>query len=86
MFAAIGIGFGLVMWAELFPGDRFAFAAVELLAATIAAVVLTGMRYIPNNRVGIVEKLWSPKGSVTEGRIMALSGEAGFQANLLLLL
>src|SRR5436190_13938276 len=26
-----------------------------------------GIRYIPNNRVGVVEKLWSKKGSVTEG-------------------
>jgi uncharacterized membrane protein YqiK len=40
-------------------------------------------RYIPNSRVGIVEKLWSPKGSVTEGRIIALDGEAGYQADLL---
>ena len=39
---------------------------------------LTGLRYIPNNRVGIVEKLWSVRGSVTEGRIIALNGEAGF--------
>ena len=41
-----------------------------------------GMRYIPNNRVGIVEKLWS-RGSVPEGQIIALNGEAGFQADLL---
>ena len=44
---------------------------------------LCGLRYIPNNRVGIVEKLWSAKGSVPEGRIIALNGEAGFQADLL---
>ncbi|MDB5351326.1 MAG: hypothetical protein JWN86_2573 [Planctomycetota bacterium] len=83
MFAAMGIGFGPVMWAELFPGDTFVFVAVGLVVAVIAAIVLSGMRYIPNNRVGIVEKLWSPTGSVTEGRIIALSGEAGFQADLL---
>ena len=41
------------------------------------------MRYIANNRVGIVEKLWSVKGSVPEGRIIALDGEAGFQAEVL---
>jgi uncharacterized membrane protein YqiK len=44
---------------------------------------LAGTRYIPNNRVGIVEKLWSPRGSVTEGRIIALNGEAGYQSDLL---
>ena len=41
------------------------------------------MRYIPNDYVGIVEKLWSPSGSVAEGRIIALGGEAGYQAALL---
>ena len=46
-------------------------------------VVLSGVRYIPNNRVGVVEKLWSAKGSVPEGRIIALDGEAGYQADLL---
>jgi len=34
--------------------------------------------YIPNNRVGIVEKLFSGKGSVVSG-LIALNGEAGFQ-------
>jgi uncharacterized membrane protein YqiK len=44
---------------------------------------LLGLRTIANNRVGIVEKLWSLRGSVPEGRIIALDGEAGFQADLL---
>ncbi|MCO6046303.1 SPFH domain-containing protein [Aeoliella sp. ICT_H6.2] len=41
------------------------------------------VRYIPNDRVGIVEKLWSSKGYVDEGRIIAMHGEAGYQARLL---
>ena len=41
------------------------------------------MRYIPNDYVGVVEKLWSPSGSVPEGQIIALDGEAGYQAELL---
>ncbi|HEX4413495.1 MAG TPA: SPFH domain-containing protein [Lacipirellulaceae bacterium] len=41
------------------------------------------IRYIPNDYVGIVEKLWSSSGSVGEGRIIALGGEAGYQATLL---
>lgn len=40
------------------------------------------IRYIPNNRVGIVEKRWSNRGSVKSGFI-ALKGEAGFQPDLL---
>jgi len=39
-------------------------------------------RYIPNNRVGIVEKLVSGRGSVEKGFI-ALAGEAGFQPDVL---
>lgn len=53
------------------------------LVALVAALYLLGViRYIPNNRIGIVEKLWSPKGSVKHG-LLALDGEAGFQPDLL---
>ena len=41
------------------------------------------IRYIPNDAVGIVEKLWSASGSVPEGQIIALGDEAGYQARLL---
>ena len=55
-------------------------------AAVIALLVLIRIsgvfRYIPNNQVGIVEKLWSPKGSVASGFI-ALNGEAGFEPEVL---
>ncbi len=40
------------------------------------------LRYIPNNRIGIVEKLWSLRGSVKHGFI-AVQGEAGFQPEVL---
>lgn len=61
----------------------------ELIWLAIGFVVLVliwtflGIRYIPNNRVGIVEKMWSSRGSVVEGRMLALRGEAGYQADLL---
>ena len=42
-----------------------------------------GVRFIPNDRVGIIEKLWSAKGSVKEGRILAMNGEAGYEARVL---
>lgn len=45
--------------------------------------VLLGMRVIPNNKIGIVEKLWSGGGSLPEGRQIALGGEAGFQSEVL---
>jgi uncharacterized membrane protein YqiK len=38
--------------------------------------------YVPNNRVGILERLWSGKGSLGHG-IMALNGEAGYAPELL---
>lgn len=55
------------------------------VAALLALILLwaLGVRYIPHRSVGIVESLWSPRGSLAEGRILALSGEAGFQADLL---
>lgn len=43
---------------------------------------VTGVRLIPNNRVGIVEKRFSGRGSLKQGFI-AQSGEAGFQPRLL---
>jgi uncharacterized membrane protein YqiK len=59
----------------------FWLAGLVLLLFLLASSV--GARYIPNNRVGVVEKMWSGKGSVPEGRILALNGEAGYQVELL---
>lgn len=50
--------------------------------ALLVLVLLSGIRYIPNDRVGIVEKRWSLAGSVKSGFI-ALGGEAGFQPEVL---
>lgn len=55
---------------------------LAVLGVTLFVLWLT-VRYIPNNLVGVVEKLWSAKGSVPEGRIVALDGEAGYQSELL---
>lgn len=55
--------------------------AVVLLG--IVLLLMSGMvRYIPNTRVGIAEKLWSSTGSVKQG-LIALHGEAGFQPDTL---
>ncbi len=54
-----------------------------LILANLLILFWLSFRYIPNNSVGIVEKLWSMRGSVPEGNIIALAGQAGFQAELL---
>jgi len=54
--------------------------------AAVAAVLLIwlsgSIRYIPNTRVAVVEKLWSAHGSL-RGGFIALRGEAGFQPGVL---
>src|SRR6185436_4876828 len=59
---------------------QFLFGAAATVFAL--ALLLTWIRYIPNTRVGIVEKLVSGKGSVKSG-LIALDGEAGFQPSVL---
>lgn len=56
--------------------------AIVILLFLMAAVVIFFVRYVPNNRVGIVEKRFSGKGSVESG-LIALNGEAGFQPEIL---
>ncbi|MCP3462556.1 MULTISPECIES: SPFH domain-containing protein [unclassified Bradyrhizobium] len=55
-------------------------------AAAVAFLILLRVanifRYIPNNQVGIVEKLWTTKGSI-EGGFIALNGEAGYEPEVL---
>ena len=60
----------------LFGGALGGFLLLWLLATITGAV-----RYIPNDRIGVVEKLWSGSGSVKLG-LLALHGEAGFQPEL----
>jgi uncharacterized membrane protein YqiK len=57
------------------------WVAVGLLMAALILAFLC-VRFIPNNRVGIVEKLWAPH-SLDEGHLIALNGEAGYQVDLL---
>lgn len=57
---------------------------LALLVAGVFFVIILrrSLVYIPNNRVGIMEKLISGRGSVRSG-LIALQGEAGFQPELL---
>ena len=53
-----------------------------IFGGIVFLILLSGIRYIPNTRIGIVEKRFSFSGSVKSGFI-ALNGEAGFQPNVL---
>ncbi|HUH96690.1 MAG TPA: SPFH domain-containing protein [Anaerolineales bacterium] len=54
-----------------------------ILGIILLYVILSGIRFIPNNRIGVVEKRWSvARGSVKSG-LIALHGEAGFQPQVL---
>ena len=55
---------------------------VGFLLLVLVLFLLSGIRYIPNNKIGIVEKRMSGRGSIKSG-IIALNGEAGFQPNML---
>lgn len=61
---------------------------VVMAIAIVSGIVLlfalftSFIRYIPNNRCGILEKLVSARGSLEQGFI-ALNGEAGFQPQVL---
>jgi len=59
-----------------------ALAAGAIIALLALLKLSNVIRYIPNNQVGIVEKLWTPRGSVADGFI-ALNGEAGFEPEVL---
>ena len=53
-----------------------------VIAVLILLRVANIFRYISNNEVGIVEKMWATKGSIKSGFI-ALDGEAGFEPEIL---
>jgi len=56
------------------------FVIVGVLVALI--LLYSSIVYVPNNRVGVLERLWSGKGSVMSG-LVALGGEAGYVPELL---
>jgi uncharacterized membrane protein YqiK len=60
----------------------WASLALEVVTGLCLLYMLAGVRYIPTDRVGILEKRFSARGSVTQG-VIALKGEAGFQPELL---
>src|SRR5437764_13853138 len=65
-------------------GESMTLLYLALLVAGVFFLIILrrSLVYIPNNRVGILEKLISGRGSVKSG-LIALQGEAGFQPELL---
>jgi uncharacterized membrane protein YqiK len=55
---------------------------IVVLVIVWLVTAVTGVRFVPNNRIGIVEKRFSSGGSVASGFI-ALNGEAGYQPDVL---
>jgi uncharacterized membrane protein YqiK len=75
---------GTILLAQVFhSGVLTGLAVVACLMLLSAVPFLLGVRRIPTNMVGVVEKFWSARGSVGEGRMIALNGEAGYQPELL---
>jgi uncharacterized membrane protein YqiK len=72
-FAGFANGSGLIQ-----PALWAAAVAVIIILLRVSNI----FRYIPNNQVGIVEKLWTTKGSIQDGFI-ALNGEAGYEPEVL---
>jgi uncharacterized membrane protein YqiK len=80
LFAAESFG----SWLEnlVFNGGPIVIGVIAIVALLLFALWFS-LRYVPNDYAAIVEKMWSPTGSVPEGRIIALGSEAGYQAELL---
>jgi len=55
---------------------------LDALLLVVLILIVKSFRYIPNNRIGILEKRISRRGSVRQG-LIALNGEAGFQPDVL---
>ena len=62
-------------------GSTIGVLAIVVIAVLIILVLLTGIRFIPNNRIGIIEKRFGIR-SVKAG-LIALHGEAGFQPEVM---
>ncbi|HEV7815811.1 MAG TPA: SPFH domain-containing protein [Janthinobacterium sp.] len=59
----------------------FVIGIIVLLACVLFLKLSGAVKYIPNDRIGVIEKLWSSSGSVQNG-LLALHGEAGLQPEL----
>ncbi|MEI6234211.1 MAG: SPFH domain-containing protein [Planctomycetota bacterium] len=58
-------------------------AIVGIVVLIPLLMYMIGIRYIPHSQIGIIEKLWSPSGSLKGGGIISIDGKAGYQAAVL---
>ncbi len=65
---------------ELSVGN-IAVMVMALVVFILLIFILSGIRFIPNNRIGIVEKRFGQRS--VKGGFIALNGEAGYQPDLL---
>src|SRR5258707_4676047 len=59
------------------------FLLILVLVVLALLLIISAIKFIPNNRVGIIEKRFSSRGSVHADRFIALNKEAGYQPELL---
>ncbi|MFL9875099.1 SPFH domain-containing protein [Paraburkholderia megapolitana] len=68
-----------------FPHEVWLWSAlVVVLVLVVLGMIFRAagiVRYVPNDSIAVIEKLWSSSGSVKIG-LLALHGEAGFQPDL----
>lgn len=64
--------------------NMYVLGAAAVVALILVVLFLSArcVRYVGNNRVAIVEKMWSRNGSITSG-LIALNREAGYQPDVL---
>jgi uncharacterized membrane protein YqiK len=63
------------------PAAVYIILGIVVLFFIVLKVI--GIRIIPSDAVGIVEKWWSFKGSIQDGGIIALNKESGYQPEVL---
>src|SRR5512135_2199257 len=75
------------LWAPVKKGVRMLQSltiggiVLIVLALLLVWFLLAGIRFIPNNRIGIVEKRFGQRS--VKGGFIALKGEAGYQPDVL---
>jgi uncharacterized membrane protein YqiK len=57
------------------------YGIIGIILLILVWIILSGIRFIPNNRIGIVEKRFGSRS--VKGGFIALNGEAGFQPDVL---
>ena len=62
--------------------DTIWIVALSIVGFYLFLKLILGFRIIKNNKIAIVEKWWSPRGSLKE-QIIALKGEAGYQPQII---